>query len=119
VLPGWGIKQIDGKNGKVTRCGAQGVHVNPRQGRALQPCYDDGVTQTIAADTVVAAIGQATDLSFADARMKAGSRLSVDPDTLATPVKGVFAGGDASSAIRSIARPSVRRSGRPLPLTSI
>ena len=53
---------------------------------------------------MIAAIGQATDLSFADPAMKAGSRLKIDPDTLATPVPGVFAGGDASSALRSIAQ---------------
>ncbi len=102
VLPGWGIKQIDSKNGRVTGVSLKVcTSVLDKDGR-FSPCYDEGATESIAADTVVAAIGQATDLSFADARMKAGSRLSINPDTLATPVKGVFAGGDASSAIRSI-----------------
>ena len=56
----------------------------------------------MAADTVITAIGQTTDLSFADMRMKAGSRLKVDSGTLATDIPGIYAGGDASSANRSI-----------------
>jgi len=104
MLPGWGVQQINVKNGKVTGVALKVCTSTLDKDGRFSPCYDDGVTQTIAADTIIAAIGQATDLSFADARMKAGSRLSVNPDTLATPVNGVFAGGDASSAIRSIAQ---------------
>jgi NADH-quinone oxidoreductase subunit F len=102
VNPGWGVKQILGENGKLTgielkRCTA----VNDKEGR-FSPSYDDSVTRTIAAETVIAAIGQVTDLSFADARMKAGNRLQVDPDSLETGLAGVFAGGDVGSTIRSI-----------------
>jgi thioredoxin reductase/NAD-dependent dihydropyrimidine dehydrogenase PreA subunit len=102
IVPGWGIKQINGGGGKVTGVELKScTSVADKEGR-FSPCYDESVTRTIAADTVIAAIGQMTDLSFADPRMKAGSRLKVDPDTLETGLPGVFAGGDVGSSIRSI-----------------
>jgi NADH-quinone oxidoreductase subunit F len=46
-------------------------------------------------DTVVAAVGQAVQLpSGIDIPTAGGNTLSVEEDTLATPVSGVFAGGD-------------------------
>ncbi len=68
----------------------------------FSPTYDESKTSAVDADTVIVAIGQATDLSFAGAKMKEGSRIKVDFDTLETPVPGVFAGGDVGSTIRSI-----------------
>ncbi|MEW6243426.1 MAG: NAD(P)-binding protein [Bacillota bacterium] len=53
---------------------------------------------TVAGDTIISAIGQVPDLSFADEAPEITDRgrwLKADPDTLETSVPGVFAGGDA------------------------
>ncbi|MEE9201723.1 MAG: FAD-dependent oxidoreductase [Dehalococcoidia bacterium] len=60
-------------------------------------------------DTVIAAVGQAPELpSGFDLPTGRGNTLSVDDDTLATPVPGVFAGGDCvtgpATVIQSIAQ---------------
>jgi NADH-quinone oxidoreductase subunit F len=102
VFPCWGVKQILGENGKASGVQLKScTAVFDKEGR-FSPTYDEAATCVIAADTVVAAIGQTTDLSFADPEMKAGPRLNTDLDTQATPVKGVYAGGDVASTIRSI-----------------
>jgi NADH-quinone oxidoreductase subunit F len=60
------------------------------------PVEDSGFT--IAADTVIAAVGQAPDLSFlppdSNLERTRWERLNVDSNTLTTSVEGVFAGGD-------------------------
>ncbi|MFQ6094386.1 MAG: FAD-dependent oxidoreductase, partial [bacterium] len=61
------------------------------------------------ADTVIVAIGQASDFSFLQDGIKITEKgtISVDPLTLATDIEGVFAGGDVvsgpASAIEAIA----------------
>jgi len=102
VNPCWGVKRIIGQDGKVAGVELKScTSVFDKEGR-FSPSYDESVSCVISADTVVAAIGQTTDLSFADAEMKAGPRLKTDPDTLETGVKGIYAGGDVGSTIRSI-----------------
>jgi NADH-quinone oxidoreductase subunit F len=102
VLPGWGIKRIIGEGGKTSGIELKScTSVFDKEGR-FSPVYDEDITRSIAADTIIAAIGQMTDLSFADPRMKAANRLKVDQDTLETGLPGVFAGGDVGSSIRSI-----------------
>ncbi len=63
-----------------------------------RPLPIEGSEFFVEADTVIPAVGQAPDLSFlmADTRLervKWGS-LRIDPNTLATNVPGIFAGGD-------------------------
>lgn len=102
VNPCWGVKSIIAEDGKVTGVELKScTSVFDKEGR-FNPSYDETVNCVIPADTVIAAIGQTTDLSFADEKMKAGPRIKVDPETTATPIAGVFAGGDAGSTIRSI-----------------
>ncbi len=98
----WGVKKIIGQDGKVAGVELKScTSVLDKEGR-FSPSYDEGVSCVIAADTVVAAIGQMTDLSFADTEIRAGSRVKIDNDSLATPLAGVFSGGDVASTIRSI-----------------
>lgn len=56
-----------------------------------------GSEQVIEADTVIFAIGQAPDLSCLHGKVQVTRRrtVAVDPETLATSCRGVFAGGDA------------------------
>jgi hypothetical protein len=100
VRNSWGPAVI-GPDGTATfqRC----IRVYDDQGR-FSPTYDHSETATFEADQVIAAIGQAPDLEFAE-----GSRVStdrglivVDPDTLETSRPGVFAGGDATAAPNTV-----------------
>jgi pyruvate/2-oxoglutarate dehydrogenase complex dihydrolipoamide dehydrogenase (E3) component len=49
-------------------------------------------------DSVIVAIGQAPDPSFVEGVVTAGGAFSVDPETMATNVPGIFAAGDAVKA---------------------
>jgi NADPH-dependent glutamate synthase beta subunit-like oxidoreductase len=76
----------------------------------FNPKYNNADLTRFEADTVILAIGQSADLSFAKGQgipTNAGGRLETDPITLETPIKGVFAGGDAvrgpKTVIESIA----------------
>lgn len=97
-----GVKKITGK-GKVR--GLQAVNVISlfdEQGR-FAPKYGKQLTDFKNIDSVIVAIGQKPDLSFVqDDKLvnENRSRLVADPDTLATPIPGVFAGGDAQSGPR-------------------
>jgi NADPH-dependent glutamate synthase beta subunit-like oxidoreductase/ferredoxin len=67
--------------------------------RRFNPAYDDADRTTLAADTVILSVGQATDLSFLDPEangiaLKAPGIIRADPATLATTAKGVFVAGD-------------------------
>lgn len=58
---------------------------------------------TLDTDTVIAAIGQMPDVPAQfQLPQSRGGTLEVDPDTLATPREGVFAGGDAISGPASV-----------------
>ena len=72
----------------------------------FNPKYDATDLSTLAADTVIVAIGQDADLSFAEAQgiaLTPEGRLATDPVTLQTQVEGVFAGGDVSYGPKSVA----------------
>jgi NADH-quinone oxidoreductase subunit F len=111
VNPSWGPKQVLHQEGRVTgvefvRCAA----VFDDEGR-FNPCFEEQETRTVAAETVIIAIGQAVDLSFLsdDIQLERAlwGSLVVDENTLATNMPGVFAGGDfitgPTFAIRAIA----------------
>lgn len=102
ISPGWGVKEILVRNGKVTGLELKAcVSAFDKQGN-FSPTYDENQIRTIRGTTVVLAIGQRTDLSFADEKMMKGPRIAIDAHTLETPLAGVFAGGDVASSIRSI-----------------
>ncbi|MBE9574793.1 MAG: FAD-dependent oxidoreductase [Proteobacteria bacterium] len=67
------------------------------------PEYDETDLSGMEADTVIVAIGQAADLSFAEKEGIAVKRGPVaDPITLQTPIEWVFAGGDAFYGPKSV-----------------
>ncbi len=98
--PGRGLKTILGSRGKVTgletlECSS----VFDADGR-FNPKIEEGTELAMAADTVILAIGQASDLSFLSpedgvAVTRRGT-IQVDPDTLETTAPGVYAGGDVA-----------------------
>jgi len=66
----------------------------------FNPCYDENVNNTIKTDTVILAIGRASDLSLVPEGIKTTREgtIKVDPITLETTLPGVFAGGEITSA---------------------
>ena len=74
---------------------------------AFCPQYDENELTAMEADTVIVAIGQAADLSFAEKDGLAVTRrggLEADPMTLQTPIAGVFAGGDVISGPATVTK---------------
>jgi len=91
----WGVKSITGEDKvsgvELKRC----TTVYDSQHR-FNPVYDENVTQFFTAQTVITAIGQMPQVPEEfHLRIGRGSTIQVDPVTLNTNQRGVFAGGDA------------------------
>ncbi len=74
------------------------------QGR-FSPSFDEAACEAFFGDTVIIAIGQATDVSDMEAQnvpMTGRGGLQADPVTLQTPMEWVFAGGDAFYGPKSV-----------------
>ena len=106
IHPALGPKQFVGKNGKVTgleviRC----TSVFDAQHR-FNPTFASGTEAVIPCDTVILAIGQASDLSFlspADGiETTRQGTLKIDPETLMTTAPGIFGAGDIAFGPRLI-----------------
>jgi len=94
--PSWGPQKILG-NGRVN--GIELVcctSVFDAAGR-FNPTFDESVTETLEADTVILAIGQAPDLAFLN-----GTRLDANPERATTALPGVFAAGDIAGGDMSV-----------------
>jgi NADH-quinone oxidoreductase subunit F len=98
INPSWGPSRVIQLDGRVTgvefvRC----LSVFDQEGR-FRPAFDQGRTQIVDTDQVVISIGQAPDMSFLsrDSQLERAlwGTLTVNENTLATNVPGVFAGGD-------------------------
>ncbi len=104
-LPRRGPKRFLG-SGRLAQVELRGVvSVFDDNGR-FNPRYDDEDVLTLDADACVLAIGQRADLSFlkpADGvELTPGGTVRVDPKTLATAAKGVYAGGDVAFGPRNL-----------------
>jgi formate dehydrogenase (NADP+) beta subunit len=106
IRPSLGPKQFVGKNGKLT--GLQTVRcssVFDAQGR-FNPTFEPATEAVIPCDTVILAIGQASDISFLKPQdgietTRQGT-VKIDPETLMTTAPGVFAAGDIAFGPRLI-----------------
>ncbi|MGB2815487.1 MAG: FAD-dependent oxidoreductase [Dehalococcoidales bacterium] len=105
IMNSWGPTEIIEKNGNAggvnfKKCTA----VFDGEGK-FSPAFDENVTTSVGGDTVIIAIGQATDLSVLpeDTGIKTtrGGWLIADPLTLATDEAGIFAGGDGVTGPKS------------------
>lgn len=105
-LPQRGPRRIVGARGRVSGVEFRGVVRTYDESGAFRPEYDDAVSETIEADTVILAIGQRADLSFLKPEdgviLSPAGFVKVDPMSLATTARGVFAGGDAAFGPRNI-----------------
>jgi formate dehydrogenase (NADP+) beta subunit len=107
-LNGWGPVEVlrDGR-GRVEavvfrRC----LQVYDEQKR-FAPRFDDGERITVPCDTVLLAVGQATDLSFLEDAREPVEEFrpgwpKVDPETLASTASGVFVAGDLAHGTRLV-----------------
>ncbi len=99
IFPSLAPQEIVGKAGKAAGINCKRVKSIEfdAEGR-IKPILLAGEGMALDADSVIVAIGQKLDPSFLDGAegikvSKKGS-IQVDPDTLATNIPGVFAGGD-------------------------
>jgi NADPH-dependent glutamate synthase beta subunit-like oxidoreductase len=97
--PSWGPKSVLGEE-RVT--GIQLVsctRVFDENGR-FKPQFDENTITSLEADSIIFAIGQQIDLSFAEEsdniELTPGGTIKIDPETLATTAEGIYAGGDAA-----------------------
>jgi NADPH-dependent glutamate synthase beta subunit-like oxidoreductase len=106
VHPSLGPTRFVGENGKVVgletiRC----TSVFDSQHR-FKPTFAPGTESILSCDTVILAIGQASDLSFltpADGiETTRQGTIKVDPETLMTTAPGIFAAGDIAFGPRLI-----------------
>jgi formate dehydrogenase (NADP+) beta subunit len=98
--PGKGPRRILGEHGRVT--GLETIEcasVFDAQHR-FRPTFVPGSELAMAADTVILAIGQASDLSFLTpddgVAVTPRGTIQIDPITLATTAPGIYAGGDVA-----------------------
>jgi heterodisulfide reductase subunit A-like polyferredoxin len=105
IVNSLGPKRMLGKDGQVAGVEFMKCTSVFDENKAFNPRYDDTDLTAIEADTVIVAIGQAADISFAEkegiALTKRGA-LDNDPLTHETPVPGVFVGGDVSYGPKSV-----------------
>ncbi len=95
-----GLNRILGDRGHVT--GIETVEcssVFDAQG-SFHPTFTPGTELAMAGDTVILAIGQASDLTFLrpedDVAVTRRGTIQIDPATLATTAPGIYAGGDVA-----------------------
>lgn len=100
-----GPHRIVGKEGKAIGLETLAVKsIFDDEGR-FNPTFHEGSVEMINAETVILAIGQATDTSFIGPEqgieLNPNSTIKIDSDTLATTAENIFAGGDAAFGPRS------------------
>ncbi len=99
LMNSWGPSRVIKRDGKLAglelvRC----TRVYDSSGN-FSPTFDNATKEVVLADEIILAIGQKPDLSFLGetVNLRRGM-LEVDPDTQATSLSGVFAGGDAATS---------------------
>lgn len=91
----WGIKRILG-NERATGIECKRCTSVFDTAKKFNPSFDENITTTFEADTIIVAIGQMPKIpGDFHLRVGRGSTIQVDPVTLTTNRMGVFAGGDA------------------------
>ncbi len=105
IHPSHGVKRIIAENGHVT--GVELIEVASvfdKDGK-FNPTYKEGTEKVLACDYVILAIGQRAGLSFLSSTYPSLLRrglLAAEPLTMATPIAGIFAGGDVVTGTKSV-----------------
>ena len=107
LLPSWGPSRIVESDGKITgmelvRC----ISVFNDE-CVFSPSFNNNDKKTVEVDQIIVAIGQKPDLSFISPELSLNTHrglITVDPETHATSMPGVFAGGDITTGSASVIR---------------
>lgn len=95
-----GPKRIITENGKVKGLEVWDVATIFDSNGRFNPQFIPGSERVIETDSIIIAVGQSPDLSFIQPEdgiaVTPGGLIKIDPKTLATSAKGVYAGGDAA-----------------------
>jgi formate dehydrogenase beta subunit len=106
LRPSLGPKQFVGKDGKLSGLEVVKCLSVFDENKRFNPKFEAGTEFVIPCDTVILAIGQASDLSFlkpADGiETTRQGTLRIDADTLMTTAPGIFAAGDIAFGPRLI-----------------
>ncbi|XVG95170.1 FAD-dependent oxidoreductase [Eubacteriales bacterium KG125] len=98
------IEIIKDENGHVKAMVLQVMELGePDASGRRRPIPVEGKTETIEVDNVILAIGQAVDSGLFDMEKTRKQGIAYDPETFATSMEGVFAGGDCGNDKISIA----------------
>lgn len=93
-----GPKRILGKDGRVTGLEILKVKYVFDEQKRFNPAFCEESESVIEADTIILAIGQASNLSFLKGQegiqVTRGGTLIVNPHTFSTALHGIYAGGD-------------------------
>jgi formate dehydrogenase (NADP+) beta subunit len=96
--PGFGPKQIIGRDGKVVALETLDTKWVFDQTGRFNPAFHEGSEKQLECDTLIMAIGQAAKLDFLRAedgvQVSPRGLITVNRETLMTTADGVFAGGD-------------------------
>ncbi|MBI5323816.1 MAG: FAD-dependent oxidoreductase [Ignavibacteriae bacterium] len=103
ILNGWGISEI-GKFGGQNLVLLKKCTSVFNDKREFSPYYDESVTEKLIADSVIICIGQeAYTNGYEDlSNLLNWGLIKVNPDSLETSIKGVFAGGDIAYGPKSV-----------------
>jgi formate dehydrogenase beta subunit len=106
LFPSLGPKQFIGQNGKLTGLEVIRCLSVFDENKRFNPKFETGTESVIPCDTVILAIGQASDVSFltpADGvETTRQGTLKINPETLMTTAPGIFAAGDIAFGPRLI-----------------
>src|SRR6516162_6055280 len=106
LRPSLGPKQFVGTGGKLTGLEVVECISVFDENKRFNPKFAAGTEFIIPCDTVILAIGQASDLSFLkpedDIETTRQGTLKINPDTLMTTAPGIFAAGDIAFGPRLI-----------------
>jgi ferredoxin len=106
LRPSLGPKQFVGENGKLTGLEVVKCVSVFDENKRFNPKFEPGTEMVIPCDTVILAIGQASDLSFLQPEdgietTRQGT-LKINPETLMTSAAGIFAAGDIAFGPRLV-----------------
>ncbi len=103
ILPSFGPDKIIEKNGQLSGMEIVSCTSVFDENGQFNPSFDKSVKQNIEADQIILAIGQSTDLSYTEDKVKTNRGwIVINEATRATNLKGVYAGGDIVSGPASI-----------------
>jgi NADPH-dependent glutamate synthase beta subunit-like oxidoreductase len=98
IHPGFGPKQVLGSDGRVAGLEVLRTKQVFDENRRFNPTFYEGSESTLPCDTIIMAIGQAPRLDFLQpedgVNISPRGLIAVNPETLMTSAKGIFAGGD-------------------------